>query len=252
MDDTEQQIDNFQIQLSLQYGLDVVEEDSPAGSIVFLNIAPMTIQEKIRRKRRDRESANKSSLITLMSHFRILRNTIDSYEEVNIFQFQKISRFHLIFLQANLEDIDALLGCPICLPVDAVVDNFNTMVQSHKDIVCRCYFYCINWFIEVINTFTRSKPFRAKVIQRLRNVIELKGKFYRALAKNTSFMPPQSVFMGEPARALKEKGKAGPKKKTAAGKKGKGKGTKKANTTNNDTTMTTPNKVFFFLQKLLI
>ena len=65
-------------------------------------------------------------------------------------------------------------------------------------------------------------------------------------------MPPQSVFMGEPARALKEKGKAGPKKKAAAGKKGKGKGTKKANTTNNDTTMTTPNKVFFFLQKLLI
>ena len=252
MDDTEQQIDNFQIQLSLQYGLDVVEEDSPDSPIVFLNIAPMTILEQIRRERRDRESANKSSLITLMSHFRLLRNTIDSYEEVNIFQFTKFSRFHLIFLQANLGDIDALLGCPICLPVDAVMDNFNTMVQSDKDIVCRCYFYCINWFIEVINTFARSKPFRAKVIQRLRNVLELKGKFYRALAKNTSFMPPQSVFMGEPARALKEKGKAGPKKKTAAGKKGKGKGTKKANTTNNDTTMTTPNKVFFFLQKLLI
>ena len=101
MDDTEQQIDNFQIQLSLQYGLDVVEEDSPAGSIVFLNIAPMTIQEKIRRERRDRESANKSSLITLMSHFRLLRNTIDSYEEVNIFQFKKMSRFHLIFLRRS-------------------------------------------------------------------------------------------------------------------------------------------------------
>ena len=140
MDDTEQQIDNFQIQLSLQYGLDVVEEDSPAGPIVFLNIAPMTILEQIRRERRDRESANKSSLITLMSHFRLLRNTIDSYEEVNIFQFTKFSRFHLIFLQANLGDIDALLGCPICLPVDAVMDNFNTMVQSDKDIVCRCYF----------------------------------------------------------------------------------------------------------------
>jgi hypothetical protein len=132
--------------------------------------------------------------------------------------------------------------------VDEVMNDFNTMPQSDKDVVCRCYFYGINWFIEVINTFARSKHMRAKVIHRLRDLVDLKGKFYRALAQNTSFMPPQSVFMGEPIRALKEKGKgkAGTKKKAAAGKKGggKGKGLKKANV-NNNTTLTTPNKVFF-------
>lgn len=82
MDESEQKIDIFQIPLSLQYGLDTVEEDSPSVLMVFLNIAPMSIKEQIRRDKRDRESANEPSLTTLMSHFRLLRNTIDSFEEV--------------------------------------------------------------------------------------------------------------------------------------------------------------------------
>lgn len=146
--------------------------------------------------------------------------------------------------QANLEDIDALLGCALCLPTDEVMDDLERMSQTDKDIVCRCYFYGINWCIEVINTFARSKPMRAKVIQRLRDVVDLKKKFYRVLAKNSSFMPPPSVFLGEPARALKEKSKSGPKKKGAASKKGgtKGKGSNKVNS-QNETTLATPNKV---------
>lgn len=124
------------------------------------------------------------------------------------------------------------------------MDDFGRLSQTDKDVVCRCYFYGINWFIEVINTFARSKPMRAKVIQRLRDVVELKGKFYRALAKNSSFMPPPSVFLGEPARAVKEKGKTGAKKKGIASKKNgkKGKGASKVNE-HNDTTLATPNKV---------
>lgn len=225
VDETEQQIDIFQIPLSLQYGLDTVEEDTPSVAMVFLNIAPMAIKEQIRKDKRDRESANQPSLTTLMSHFRLLRNTIDSFEE------------------ANLEDIDALLGCALCLPTVEVMDDLERMSQTDKDIVCRCYFYGINWCIEVINTFARSKPMRAKVIQRLRDVVDLKKKFYRALAKNSSFMPPASVFLGEPARALKEKSKSGPKKKGVASKKGgtKGKGSNKVNS-QNDTTLATPNK----------
>lgn len=85
MDEKEPKIDIFQIPLSLLYGLDTVEEDSPENTLVFLNIAPMAIKEQIRRDKRDRESANEPSLTTLMSHFRLLRNTIDSYEEVRSF-----------------------------------------------------------------------------------------------------------------------------------------------------------------------
>lgn len=118
------------------------------------------------------------------------------------------------------------------------------MVQSEKDIVCRCYFYAVNWFIEVINTFARSKPMRAKVIQRVRDFVELKDKFYRYLAKNTSFLPPPSVFFGEPIRTRVAqpaalKGKKGTTKKSVKGdKKGKDKGEV------NNTTLGTPNKVF--------
>jgi hypothetical protein len=105
-----------------------------------------------------------------------------------------------------MEDMDALVGCAVCLPVNEVMEDFNTMPQSDKDVVCCFYFYGTNWFIEVINTFSRSKQMRAKVIHRRRDIVELKGKYYRALAQNISFMPPQSVFMGEPIRTLKEKG----------------------------------------------
>lgn len=84
MNEKEQKIDIFHIPLSLLYGLDTVEE-SPEDELVFLNIAPIAIKEQIRRDKRDRESANEPSLTTLMSHFRLLRNTIDSYEEVRSF-----------------------------------------------------------------------------------------------------------------------------------------------------------------------
>lgn len=141
-----------------------------------------------------------------------------------------------------MEDIDALLGCAVCLPADEVLDEFETTGQTDKDIVCRCFFYSINWFIEVINTFARSKPMRAKVIHRLRDVVELKEKFYRCLSKNTSFMPPPSVFFGEPIRS-RVLPTAGPKaKKGAANKKGKGK-TAKEKVDHDKTTQATPNKV---------
>ena len=72
------------------------------------------------------------------------------------------------------------------------------MTQTDKDVICRCYFYSINWFIEVINTFASQKTMRAKVIQRLRDVVDLKNKFFHCLAKNPTFMPPPCVFYGEP------------------------------------------------------
>lgn len=85
MNEKEQKIDIFHIPLSLLHGLDTVEEDSSEDGLVFLNIAPIAIKEQIRRDKRDRESANEPTLTTLMSHFRLLRNTIDSYEEVRSF-----------------------------------------------------------------------------------------------------------------------------------------------------------------------
>ena len=48
-----------------------------------------------------------------------------------------------------MDDIDALLGCSVCLPSSECVDDFVNLSTAHKDLVCRCLFYGVNWFIEV-------------------------------------------------------------------------------------------------------
>lgn len=121
------------------------------------------------------------------------------------------------------------------------------MSQTDKDIICRCFFYAANWFIEVINTFARSKPMRAKVIHRLRDVVELKEKFYSCLAKNLSFMPPPSVFFGEPIRSRVLPAAGTKAKKGMAKKKGKA---AKEKVDHDRTTQATPNKVYSFANYL--
>ena len=79
MDESEQEIDIFPISLSLQYGLDTAEEDKPSVKLIFLNIAPMIIKES---NGKVGEKTNKPTITTLMSHFRLLRNTIDSFDKV--------------------------------------------------------------------------------------------------------------------------------------------------------------------------
>lgn len=103
------------------------------------------------------------------------------------------------------------------------MEDYETISPNEKDVVCRCLFYAINWLIEIINTFARSKEMRSKVIQRLRDIVELKDRFYRCLAKNTSFMPPACVFLGDAVRSRTNSAPVGKKPaKKATGKKGKG------------------------------
>ena len=134
----------------------------------------------------------------------------------------------------QLDDIDALLGCSVCLPSSSCIDSFNELTLSQKDLVCRCLFYAINWFIEVINTFARTKSaaMKTKVLQRLRHIVQLKETLTRCLSRHVTFVPPPSVFSCQPVRsratgtanaaAKGGKGKKGAgAKKGAAGKKGK-------------------------------
>ena len=79
VDESDQKIDIFPIPLSLQYGLDTVEEDTPSVTLIFLNIAPMIIKES---NRKAGEKTSQPTITTLMSHFRLLRNTIDSFDQV--------------------------------------------------------------------------------------------------------------------------------------------------------------------------
>lgn len=77
------------IPLSLKYGLDIDENSNI--KLVFMNIAPMTIKEQ---QRKPGEKANQPTVTTLMSHFRLLRNTIDSFDQV----WSRLLKFIMIFL----------------------------------------------------------------------------------------------------------------------------------------------------------
>lgn len=182
-------------------------------------------------KEQSRKAGERSSdptLTTLMSHIRLMRNIIDSYDQVcqpvTCSRLFRTNTTLFCKFQANLEDIDALLGCAICLPKEDIMEDYEIMTPNEKDVICRCLFYAVNWLIEIINTFARSKEMRAKVIQRLRDIVELKDRFYRCLAKNTTFMPPSCVFLGEPVRSRVNPAPAGkkPTKKAVGTKKGKG------------------------------
>ena len=94
VDEDEQKIDNLSVPLSLLYCLEKVEENSDV-KMVFLNLGPMTIMEY---NRKSGEQAQKTTAITLMSHFRLLRNVIDSYEAV-LYSINPVSiSFRLISL----------------------------------------------------------------------------------------------------------------------------------------------------------
>ena len=79
VDEDEQTIDNLEVAMSLQYGLDKVDEESNV-KMVFMNLGPMVIAEK---GHKTGEQTRQLTVTTLMSHFRLLRNTIESYGEVN-------------------------------------------------------------------------------------------------------------------------------------------------------------------------
>ena len=65
-----------------------------------------------------------------------------------------------------MDDIDALLGCALCLPSEEIFDGFSTLSKNEKDTVCRCFFHGVNWLIEVINTFSLEKKMRSKVFEK--------------------------------------------------------------------------------------
>lgn len=65
----------------------------------------------------------------------------------------------------DLEEVDALLGCPVFLPKAEAFDSMKDLSRSMKDVVCGSLFMTINWFREVINSFATmdSSEMKAKV-----------------------------------------------------------------------------------------
>lgn len=55
---------------------------------------------------------------------------------------------------SDLSEIDALLGCAVVMPNPDVYAHFSTLSPYQQHIALSCLFYCINWFREILNTFS--------------------------------------------------------------------------------------------------
>uniref|UniRef100_A0A1S4KK89 Fanconi anemia group D2 protein, putative n=1 Tax=Ixodes scapularis TaxID=6945 RepID=A0A1S4KK89_IXOSC len=148
-------------------------DDLPDGAIA-LNLCPLLLKEKneVKGKRKH------ISLLTLSPLFRLLRVA------------------EQMLNGETLEGIDALLGCPVRMPASSVCDSFHSLSAEHRQVVVASAFHCVNWFRELVNGFCglRSEDPRAKVIDRIRRIVELQKGLEKWLQGVPGYIPPLSVF----------------------------------------------------------
>ena len=95
----------------------------------------------------------------------------------------------------GLEEIDALLACPLWMPNN---ENLDEMSPQELNYACDILFYCYNWFRELINTFSNStsNEDQRKVMIRLKNLIQLEKDLKNILAHNSqSYIPPKMLYL---------------------------------------------------------
>uniref|UniRef100_A0AAZ3QAC5 FA complementation group D2 n=1 Tax=Oncorhynchus tshawytscha TaxID=74940 RepID=A0AAZ3QAC5_ONCTS len=122
--------------------------------------------------------------------------------------------------QGDLEEIDALLGCPLILTDMDVVEKSESLSRPEREFLCGLLFQTINWFREVVNAFCSQKDpeMKMKVVTRLQNITYLQTLLERTLAATPGYAPPLANFDGESTEgAPVSSSSAAPKK----GKKGK-------------------------------
>ncbi|KAM4740758.1 Fanconi anemia group D2 protein [Anableps anableps] len=106
--------------------------------------------------------------------------------------------------QGDLEEIDALVGCPLILTNMDVVDKTDSLSKAEREFLCTLLFHTINWFREVVNAFCKQTEteMKMKVMTRLQNITFLQTLLERALAGTPGYMPPVSNFDGETADGI--------------------------------------------------
>ncbi|KAM6980739.1 Fanconi anemia group D2 protein [Aplochiton taeniatus] len=214
-------LDDFQDDFVVDLGLDLsgsfplpacvsynLDDDESQGGIA-VNLLPVLTKDLQHKgepwSRTEKKACKRVSTLCLSPFFRLLR----LYEEQQ----------H----QGDLEEIDALLGCPLILTDMGVVEKLDSLSKAEREFLCGLLFYTINWFREVVNAFCRQKDpeMKLKVVTRLQNITYLQTLLERALAATPGYVPPLANFDGESSEAPAVSSSAPPQKK--AKKDGTGK-----------------------------
>uniref|UniRef100_A0A4W6F7F9 FA complementation group D2 n=1 Tax=Lates calcarifer TaxID=8187 RepID=A0A4W6F7F9_LATCA len=191
---------SFPFPARVMYNLD--EEESQGG--IAINLLPLLAKD-IQSKGEQRVSP-----LCLSPFFRLLRLCEEKQHH------------------GDLEEIDALLGCPLILTEMDVVEKIDSLSKAEKEFFCTLLFHTINWFREVINAFCRQKEteMKMKVMTRLQNITYLQTLLEKALAGTPGYVPPVANFDGESTEGvmLSTTAPANKAKKDGTGKKRKAPG----------------------------
>uniref|UniRef100_A0A7N6AQA6 FA complementation group D2 n=1 Tax=Anabas testudineus TaxID=64144 RepID=A0A7N6AQA6_ANATE len=162
---------SFPFPARVMYNLD--EEESQGG--IAINLLPLLAQEMLNK------AEQRVSPLCLSPFFRLLRLCEEKQH------------------QGNLEEIDALLGCPLILTDMDIVEKVESLSKVEREYLCTLLFHTINWFREVINAFCSQKEteMKMKVMTRLQNVTYLQTLLEKSLAGSPGYVPPVANFDGE-------------------------------------------------------
>ncbi|XP_077133387.1 Fanconi anemia group D2 protein isoform X2 [Ranitomeya variabilis] len=154
-------------------------EDDESQGVVVINLLPLLSQDVSNKGSTPilREGRLVSALC-LCPFFRLLRLCIE--EE----------------FAGNLDEIDALLGCPLYLTDLDVIDKMESLSRQERELLCSLLFLAINWFIEVVNAFCKqpNADMKGKVLRRLQNITWLRSVLERALPACPGYIPPCARF----------------------------------------------------------
>ncbi|XP_069792709.1 Fanconi anemia group D2 protein isoform X2 [Narcine bancroftii] len=176
------EIDNkYLLPLKCMYNLD--EEESEGG--IVINLLPL-LSNSLSITGFDGKCAKQGtkkcvSPVSLASFFRLLRLC----EEVQ----------H----NGNLEEIDALLGCPLYLTNLELVEKVESLSKQERELLCSLLFHALNWFREIVNGFCKQQDteMKGKVLLRLQNITQLQGLLEKCLAATPGYVPPLANFDSE-------------------------------------------------------
>uniref|UniRef100_A0AAR2IJM7 FA complementation group D2 n=1 Tax=Pygocentrus nattereri TaxID=42514 RepID=A0AAR2IJM7_PYGNA len=160
----------FPFPASVMYNLD--EDESQGG--IAVNLLPLMSQDV------------HVSPLCLSSFFRLLRLCEEEQHH------------------GDLEEIDALLGCPLILTDMEVVERVESLSKAEREFFCSLLFYTINWFREVVNAFCKQTDpeMKMKVVTRLQNITYLQTLLETCLAASPGYTPPLANFDCESAEVL--------------------------------------------------
>ncbi|NWJ08367.1 FACD2 protein, partial [Crypturellus undulatus] len=191
----------FLFPLKSLYNLD---EDESQGAIA-INLLPLVSQSELGRVSDGVSNPSKRiiSPICLSPSFRLLR--LYTGEQNN----------------GSLEEIDALLGCPLYLTDLEVEGKLDSLSKQEREFLCSLLFHALNWFREVVNAFCQQQDaeMKGKVLTRLQNITELQNVLGKCLAATPGYIPPAATFDSEALEAVPSSSAAGPVKKKNGRKK---------------------------------